>query len=44
MEPRKLIEILSVAERLKDTIRHCCTSGGRRESVAEHCWRAALMA
>ena len=44
MEARKLIEILAVAERLKDTTRHCFTSGGRRESVAEHCWRAALMA
>lgn len=43
MEARKLIEILTVAERLKDTTRHCFTSGGRRESVAEHCWRAALM-
>ena len=44
MQPRTLIEILSVAERLKDTTRHCYTSGGRHESVAEHCWRAALMA
>jgi len=44
MDGRKLLEILSVAERLKDTVRHCYTSGGRRESVAEHCWRAALMA
>ena len=44
MEPKKLLEILSVAERLKDTLRHCDTSGGRRESVAEHCWRASLMA
>ena len=44
MKPNKLIEILSVAERLKDVTRHCCTSGGRRESVAEHSWRCALMA
>ena len=44
MNPRTLIEIMAVAERLKDTTRHCYTSGGRRESVAEHCWRAALLA
>lgn len=44
MDTRKLLEILSVAERLKDATRHCYTSGGRRESVAEHCWRTALMA
>lgn len=44
MDARKLLEILKVAERLKDTTRHCYTSGGRHESVAEHSWRAALMA
>lgn len=44
MEPRTLLDLLHVAERLKDTTRHCDTSGGRRESVAEHSWRIALMA
>jgi len=44
MEQREFLEILSVAERLKDTMRHSYTSGGRRESVAEHSWRLALMA
>lgn len=44
MEPRKLLDALRVAERLKDVPRHCDTSGGRRESVAEHCWRVSLMA
>lgn len=44
MEPRELLNALHTAERLKDTTRHCYTSGGRRESVAEHCWRTALMA
>ena len=44
MDARKLIEILGVAERLKDATRHCTTSGRRHESVAEHCWRAAMMA
>ena len=44
MEPRTLLDALHVAERLKDTTRHCYTSGGRRESVAEHSWRITLMA
>lgn len=44
MEPNKLLDILHTAERLKDTLRHCDTSKGRRESVAEHSWRLALMA
>ena len=38
MEPRALLEILEVAERLKDATRHCYTSKGRHESVAEHSW------
>ena len=44
MEPRKLLETLAVADRLKNATRHCVLEDGRRESVAEHCWRAALMA
>lgn len=44
MEPGKLLEIMGTAEKLKDAVRHCYTSGGRRESVAEHSWRTALMA
>ena len=44
MEGKKLLEILSVAEQLKCRTRHCDTSSGRRESVAEHSWRVALMA
>jgi len=44
MEPRKLLEALSVAERLKDTTRHCYTKNGRHESVAEHSWMMTLMA
>lgn len=44
MEPKILLDMLHVAERLKDTTRHCYTSGGRRESVGEHSWRLALMA
>lgn len=44
MTGREFLEILHVAERLKDAGRHCATSQGRRESVAEHSWRIALMA
>ncbi len=44
MTPDELLRVLHTAEKLKDTLRHCDTSGGRRESVAEHSWRAALMA
>lgn len=44
MKPRELLDILTVAERLKDATRHCYTSKGRHESVAEHCWMTMLMA
>ena len=44
METADFLAAVHVAERLKDATRHCYTSGGRRESVAEHCWRTALMA
>ena len=44
MEPNSLLQILHLAERLKNTSRHCWTSSGRRESVAEHSWRLCLMA
>ena len=44
MEPTKLLEALRTVECLKDATRHCYTSGGRRESVAEHSWRITLMA
>lgn len=44
MDARELLNILTVAERLKDTVRHCYTSMGRRESVAEHSWMMTLMA
>ncbi|MGL4761052.1 MAG: HD domain-containing protein [Sarcina sp.] len=33
-----------VAEKLKDTTRHCYTANGRHESVAEHSWMMTLMA
>lgn len=44
MKPSELLEILSVAEKLKCNTRHCYTSSGRHESVAEHSWRISLMA
>ena len=44
MQPRTLLDTLNIAERLKDATRHCYTSGGRHESVGEHCWMMCLMA
>ena len=44
MKPAELLAILGVAEKLKCNTRHCYTSSGRQESVAEHSWRIALMA
>lgn len=44
MNARQYLDILHVAERLKDTPRHCTTTNGRTESVAEHSWRISLMA
>lgn len=38
MEIDKLMETMALAQRLKDNPRHSWTAGGRRESVAEHCW------
>ena len=39
-----ILEVLTLAERLKFELRHSYTSSGRQESVAEHCWRMSLMA
>ena len=44
MRPDELLTILHTAAALKDTTRHCYTSGGRHESVAEHSWRLCLFA
>ncbi len=44
MEVQAFLDVMHVAERLKDAVRHSYSSGGRRESVAEHSWRIALMA
>ena len=39
-----LINTLHTIEKLKNITRHSYTSNGRHESVAEHCFRLALMA
>ena len=44
MTQERLLEILSRAAVLKTTTRHCYTEAERRESVADHSWRIALMA
>ena len=44
MTQTELLKILTVAGKLKTTTRHCDTAPGRKESVADHSWRIALMA
>ena len=44
MNADQVLQILQVCEKLKCTTRHCDSSSGRRESVAEHCWQMSLMA
>lgn len=44
MNAQEFLDISHTVERLKDTLRHCTTSCGRTESVAEHSWRVSLMA
>ena len=44
MNAKEFLAILHIAERLKDTPRHCTTTNRRTESVAEHSWRVSLMA
>lgn len=43
-EAKSLIAFLHEAEKLKTLLRHSWLSSRRRESVAEHSWRMALMA
>jgi len=44
MDWRTYISFLGKIEKLKCNTRHSWTSTGRRESVAEHSWRLAVMA
>lgn len=39
----KLIDLMTLAEKLKINTRHSWTSTGRHESVAEHSWRLSLL-
>jgi len=44
MQSRELIEFLGIIGKLKLNTRHVWAEGGRQESVAEHCFRLAVMA
>ena len=44
MDCRILIDFLGKIEKLKCNTRHCFTTTGRPESVAEHSWRLAVLA
>jgi len=44
MQPRALIEFLSIIGNLKRNTRHVWAENGRQESVAEHSWQLAVMA
>jgi len=44
MRPKELVEFLGIIGRLKSTTRHVWAMDGRQESVAEHCWRLAVIA
>ena len=44
MDARNFIDFLGAIEKLKCNTRHSWTSSGRRESVAEHSYRLAVMA
>jgi putative hydrolases of HD superfamily len=43
-EASAYLAFFAAVEPFKDTLRNSWTSGGRRESAAEHSWRLALMA
>lgn len=44
MEWQEYLDIMHCIEKLKNQTRHCYTSAGRHESVAEHSWRLSMMA
>jgi len=44
MKIRALIDFLGIISNLKKNTRHVWADNGRQESVAEHCWRLAVMA
>lgn len=42
-DAKKIIDFIQYAERLKVELRYASKSDNTRESVADHCWRLALM-
>lgn len=44
MKPEKYVEFLNLIAQLKKNTRHSWTDENRKESVAEHSWRLAVMA
>ena len=44
MRPEELLQIMGQAVKLKQATRHCWIEADRKESVADHSWRMALMA
>lgn len=44
MEIQNLLNVMHLAEKIKNVPRHSFTSAQRQESVAEHSWRLALLA
>ncbi len=40
---KNVLDVLTLAEKLKFELRHSWLSNGRQESVAEHTWRMSLM-
>ena len=44
MQTRELIDFLGIIGKLKQNTRHVWDENGRQESVAEHCWRLAVLA
>ena len=44
MRPEELLQIMGQAAKSKQATRHCWIEADRKESVADHSWRMALMA
>lgn len=41
---KRVLDVITLGEKLKYELRHSWLSNGRQESVAEHTWRVSLMA
>ena len=44
MRAEELLDFLRIIEKNKCNTRHSWTSNGKHESIADHCWRTAVMA